>query len=237
MKAYKYIVFDIDDTLLDFGKAYEEAQKIIFDKLGIEYTKEYVSLDEKCGWDAWRESGLDDTESKDVQENYHTYYYDYLRKHYLYLTQALGITINENELVESYIGSISNSKKFVEKKTLDTYSFLSEKYKMVLATNGLDIIQRNRISDFLPYTYKIYISEKIGYIKPSRKFFKYVIEDLACEPYQCLMIGDSITNDIIGAKSVGMDVCFYNIKSKDKPESICIDYEIDGIEKLKQFLL
>lgn len=45
----------------------------------------------------------------------------------------------------------------------------------------------------------------------------------------CLMVGDSITNDMAGAKAVGMNVCFYNVKNKKKSDTVIIDYEIESI--------
>lgn len=90
---YKYIIFGVDDTLLDFGCAFHMAQKAIANKLGIDLSKDYMELDEKTGWRAWKESGLDNTESEEVQQNYHTYYYQYLKNHYLYLIQGLGLNM------------------------------------------------------------------------------------------------------------------------------------------------
>ncbi len=237
MKTYKYVIFDVDDTLLDFGSAFQVAQKDIANKLGIDYSQEYINLDEKCGWKAWKESGLDDTNSSDVQENYHTYYFKYLELHYLYLMQALGMTFNANELVDCYINSISSSKTLMETNTLQVFIELAQHYKLVLATNGIEKIQKERISSFLPYTHRTYISQTIKSIKPSKKFFDYVFQDLGCNPHECLMIGDSISNDILGAKSIGMDVCFYNPKKKGKPNDIMIDYEINNIHALLQILI
>ena len=79
---YKYIIFDVDDTLLSFESAFRTAQKNIAAKLGMEMSKEYLELDERIGWRAWKESGLDNTKSEDVQRNYHTYYYQYLKKYF-----------------------------------------------------------------------------------------------------------------------------------------------------------
>lgn len=234
---YKYIIFDVDDTLIDFGCAFCAAQKNIAIKLGIELSKEYMELDEKTGWKAWKESGLDNTESEDVQRNYHTYYNQYLRNHYLYLTQELGVDACEDELVETYINSISESKALVEPSTMQVYENLAKHFKLALATNGMEKVQMERVSDFLPYTYKTYISETIGCIKPSKQFFEYVIKDLKCNPKECLMVGDSLTNDIIGAKTAGMDVCFYNRKKKDLPKDLLIDYEINSIQELVKILL
>ena len=61
MMGYRYLIFDVDGTLLNFGHAYSCAQKAVAEKLGVAYTPEYVALDEKLSWKGWRESGLVDT--------------------------------------------------------------------------------------------------------------------------------------------------------------------------------
>ena len=237
MPIYKYLIFDVDDTLLDFYPAFSTAQRNIAEKLEIEPSKEYFETDEKCGWKAWEESGLDKTEEKDVQENYHVYYYQYLRRHFEYLSETYEKVCDVQELVDCYLKSISSSKEMKEPDTLSVYVKLSEKYKLVLATNGIERVQKERLSDFLPYTHRLYISEKIGFIKPTEKFYNYIMNDLKCKSEECLMIGDSITNDMAGAKAIGMDVCYYNPKSKRKPENVFVDYEVNSIQDLVHILL
>lgn len=237
MPIYKYLIFDVDDTLLDFYPAFSTAQGNIAEKLGIELSKEYYETDDKCGWRAWEECRLDKTEEKDVQENYHVYYYQYLRKHFEYLLEAYGKVCDVQELVDCYLKSISSSKAIKEPDTLSVYTKLSTKYKLVLATNGIERVQKKRLFDFLPYTYKLYISEAIGFIKPTEDFYNYIMSDLKCRVDECLMIGDSITNDIVGAKSIGMNVCYYNVKGKIKPENLLVDYEVNSINDLVQILL
>ena len=236
MKNYKYLIFDVDDTLLDFDSAFATAQRNIAEKLGIEPSEEYLETDEKCGWKAWEESSLDKTEEKDVQENYHVNYYQYLRKHFEYLLEAYGKVCDVQELVNCYLKSISSSKVMKEPDTLSVYMMLSKRYKPVLATNGIERVQKERLSDFMPYTYRLYISEEIGFIKPTADFYNYIMSDLECRLEECLMIGDSITNDMIGAKAVGMDVCYYNPKGKIKPVNVLVDYEINNIHDLVQIL-
>lgn len=51
------------------------------------------------------------------------------------------------------------------------------------------------------------------------------------------MIGDSISNDMVGAKAIGMDVCYYNAIDKRKPEHVLVDYEIKSIQDLIKILL
>lgn len=234
--SYKYLLFDVDDTLLNYGSAFYTAERAIADYLKVEYTEEYITLSEELGWKAWKEAGLNDTDSKDVQKNYHTYYYQYLRQHYRDLIEAYHASVSVEELVEIYIKSVSSSKVFMEECTLQVYKALSEKYRLVLATNGIDRIQRERIQAFLPYTYKTYISENMNTIKPAEEFFQYIIDDMECDPEECLMVGDSMSNDMVGALDAGMDVCYYNIRNKIIPDGISVNYEIKGIEELLNIL-
>lgn len=237
MTTYQYLIFDVDDTLLDFHAAFKSAQKNIAALLDIEPSNDYMEADEKCGWRAWEESGLGNTDQQDVQEHYHEYYKQYIRKHFEYLLDMYGKANEARELEEVYIKSIAMSKVLKEQDTLDVFAQLSEKYTLVLATNGLERIQKERLSDFLPFTHRLYISEKISLIKPTNAFYRYILSDLNCKADQCLMIGDSIANDIIGAKAIGMNVCYYNASDKKVPDDVLIDYEIRSIHDLVRILL
>lgn len=237
MSKYKYLIFDVDDTLLNFYAAFKSAQTAIAEKLNIEYSKEYMELDEKCGWKAWKESDLDNTNSLDIQKNYHTYYYQYVRNHYIHLLQELQISADVDELIECYLITVTASKVLMEENTLQVYKTLSEHYHLALATNGVNPMQTERVSAFLPFTHKLYVSESMGYIKPTEDFFLHIIQDLSCKPEDCLMIGDSLTNDIRGAAAVGMDTCYYNPRRKEIPDDVNVQYEICRIGELLDILI
>lgn len=237
MLKYKYLIFDVDDTLLNFYVAFKSTQTAIAEKLNIEYSKEYMELDEKCGWKAWKESDLDNTNSLDIQKNYHTYYYRYVKNHYLYLLQELQLSANVDELVDCYLKTVTASKILMEENTLQVYETLSKYYCLALATNGVNPMQTERVSAFLPFTYKTYISENMGCIKPTEDFFLHIIQDLSCKPEECLMVGDSMTNDIRGASAVGMDTCYYNPRRKEIPDDIEVQYEIHEIGELLDILI
>jgi len=236
-KSYQYIIFDVDDTLLDFGAAFYGAQRDLAAVLGMEYSEEYIAAAEKCGYRAWRESGMENTSSPDVQQNYHRYYFDYLKKQCRYLNEEFGSGAEEDKLLGCYLESIAGSAVLMEPDTLDVCRALSERYRLVLATNGMKEMQTCRVKDFLPFVHRLYISEEIGVIKPAREFFDRMLGDLGCRPEECLMVGDSITNDILGAMAVGMDVCWYNHKGRPAPENVHIPEVIHTIGKLAEILL
>jgi len=237
MKAYRYLIFDVDDTLLDFGRAFHGAQRDMSSLLGKEYSEEYIKTAEACGYRAWNECGMGDVSSPEVQRNYHTLYYEYLRRQCRYLCQTFESDISEDALTECYIWSISGSRVPMEQDTLEVYRRLSEKYRMVLATNGMTDIQTARTIDFMSCTHSLFISQSVGAIKPTGEFFGHMLDQLGCKAGECLMIGDSLSGDIAGAKAAGMDACWYNPKKKEMRGGAVPDFEICRICELMDILL
>jgi putative hydrolase of the HAD superfamily len=55
---------------------------------------------------------------------------------------------------------------------------------------------------------KIYISSRIGYAKPDPRAFRYVIEDLKLPEQALLHVGDTLEDDILGAREANiLPVC------------------------------
>jgi FMN phosphatase YigB (HAD superfamily) len=50
------------------------------------------------------------------------------------------------------------------------------------------------------YLKDLFISEKIGFSKPSKEFFKVCIKNSNAKSENSVLIGDSLSADIIGAK-------------------------------------
>jgi HAD superfamily hydrolase (TIGR01509 family) len=53
----------------------------------------------------------------------------------------------------------------------------------------------------------IVMSGDVGARKPDPAIFRYALERLGVEPEHALMVGDSVPNDIAGAKALGMRTC------------------------------
>lgn len=234
--SFKYLIFDVDDTLLNFRLAYSHGQQAVAEALGVGFSPEFAHVDEELGWKYWGEYQLDNTDSPDVQRHYHTYYSAYLQKHFSVLAETFGCSMDVERLIQAYFKAIAASRELMEEDTLAVYSSLSERYQMVVATNGLGQVQRSRIQDFLPVTARVFISEEVGYIKPAREFFDHIVSELRFDPKDCLMVGDSLSNDMKGAKSAGMAVCWYNAKQRPLPEDFSLDYTVESIAGLRQFL-
>lgn len=233
---YDYLIFDVDDTLLNFRAAYSSGQRAVAGYLGVDFSEEFIRIDEELSWKGWSEFGLDETGREDVQRNYHKYYAQYLERHFIGLCQAFGVSACAAELVSCYQNAVAASREMVEQTTLSVYSGLAGSFKNVIATNGIGWMQRARLQGFLPYTHDIFISEEMGVIKPARLFYDILLDRLGCSPERCLMIGDSLSNDIAGAKAAGIPSCWYNRKRRPLPEGTAVDFVIESIEELKAIL-
>ncbi len=76
----------------------------------------------------------------------------------------------------------------------------------VILTNGPSDGQRAKFKTLglSRYIQRIYISEEIGFSKPNRRAFEFVLRDLDAAAPDVLMVGDSIENDIDGAEQAGI---------------------------------
>ena len=67
--------------------------------------------------------------------------------------------------------------------------------------------------------------------KPNKKPFLVALKKLGLKPEQCLMVGDNPTKDIKGGKQMGMKTCLARYGNLWK-EKFKADYEIDSIDEL-----
>ena len=98
-------------------------------------------------------------------------------------------------------------------KTLET---LKEKgYRLFAASNSFGHLQRSRLqhAGILHFFEDTYISMDIGYDKPDIRFYQEALRRCGLEPHEVLMIGDSMTTDVIGAQNAGIDALYFDRKS------------------------
>jgi FMN phosphatase YigB (HAD superfamily) len=62
----------------------------------------------------------------------------------------------------------------------------------------------------LQYFEDTYISMDIGYDKPDLRFYQEALRRSGLSADEVLMIGDSMTTDILGAQAAGIDAIFFD---------------------------
>lgn len=239
--AYKYILFDADDTLLDYGKSSEFALSKTFEDINCNYEDINCNYNECiankfnsiCD-ELWHEFKLDEPLNEYVQINYHDLYYKYSVEKFKTLKALLGIDISEELLSKKYLDSFSKCSFLVENAE-DICKQLSLHYKIFIVTNGLSHIQKLRIgnSKIKSYITDILISEDAGCAKPGRSFFDYSVKKIGVSNLsEMLIVGDSLITDIFGGNEYGIDTCWFNSKGKINKLKIQPKFEIRELNEL-----
>lgn len=119
----------------------------------------------------------------------------------------------------------------------DLLLYLSDKYKIFTASNGVYDMQVNRIkkSNLSKYFTDIFVSDKIGYEKPDKKFFQKIMDLTNFSNDDLIMIGDSIKSDIIGAKNSKIKSIYFNKEDK-KISDENFTYQVKNLSEIKKIL-
>lgn len=85
-------------------------------------------------------------------------------------------------------------------------------YRLFAASNSFGHLQRSRLehAGILHYFEDTYISMDIGYDKPDIRFYQEALRRANLQPSEVLMIGDSMTTDVLGAQAAGIDALFFD---------------------------
>jgi len=116
----------------------------------------------------------------------------------------------------------------------DVLKSLAEKYKVALLSNTMSDQPVLLLSEngFDKYFDLIICSRDLGLRKPNPNIFKYVLEKLEVKPSEAVHVGDSVEEDMIGARD--SDVKGIWIKTPDQPS--WSGYAISSICLLPEFL-
>lgn len=117
--------------------------------------------------------------------------------------------------------------------------YLSGKYILCAVTNGPYEQQQKRLeaASMLSFFDHLFVSEKIGFEKPSKSFFDACFAALpGILPEETMIIGDSITADMVGGLQYGIQTCWFNYHHIQPPKDIAFTYIADTLEDIKCFL-
>ena len=237
-KKYSYLLFDADHTLLNYLADERGAYEDLYVKLGVTISEELLKASRKHSEEAWTDVGLYEVHSPKIQKEYHALYRTHTEEIFARVFAqfpALGVTLSAKQTGLLFLECLQRKGVFMDgaRETLQT---LSKTYAIGIATNGLSAIQRARLCGLEDLVDKVFVSEEMGVIKPLEGFFSYILTDLKITADECLMIGDSLSSDIAGAKAVGMDCCWFNPTGMQNKTPFTPTYEIATLQELIEIL-
>jgi YjjG family noncanonical pyrimidine nucleotidase len=228
-KKYKWLLFDFDNTLVDFTSASKQSLWWTFEEYQIECTNAIYKTYKKINHQVW----TDFEHGKITAEALRP-------KRFSDLFQALNIeNIDPIIFGQRYLTNLIEASTIYD-GVLELLQSLKEAgYIMSIVTNGLKEVQRPRLTklgmtDFFD---SIIVSDEIGNKKPELAFFEYVYQTIPNPPLKSkiLMIGDSINSDIRGGQGFGVTTC-WNAHGQNNETDIIPDFVIQSVLELPNIL-
>lgn len=225
------LLFDVDDTLMDYHQAEMQILRRIFAENGkVPSQAELDDLWEKS-WLYWNLRGLHETWREEIQRDYVRLYRNAVTDYCAYMRRKYDLKQDENALYELF-GRYLGEAVTLYDDVLPVLKMLKGYFVLCAASNALSDCQRPRLRAMGIRFDHIFLSEEMGTIKPAQAFFRKAAQAAGCETAECMMVGDSLSSDIAGAQKAGMKTCWINRAGRALSGEIRPDAVIQNLHQL-----
>ena len=224
----KYVLFDVDDTLLDFGKAESAAIGKTFERIGIPATEELIRRYSEINAQQWARFERGEISRERL-----------LTERFDILFSELGVHNIPSEMAQACYEYLLGIGHYFVDGAEALLEALKDKYELYIVSNGNASVQDRRLKSagIIPYFSDIFISERVGFNKPSAEFFDACFERIpGFERDKAIIVGDRLTSDILGGINAGVKTCWFNPKGEAPDPDIPADYEIKHLGELPALL-
>ncbi|WP_245246003.1 HAD family hydrolase [Nostoc sp. ATCC 53789] len=228
---YKAIIFDLDNTLLNFELCERQAILGALEDCA-------VSLDL---------NGVSETIFLQVFETYNSKYWrqrdifspsEIIERSYRSTLAQLDIQTDQLSKLSQSFWHIFNHSGVMEPDVNEVLTVLAHNYRLAVITNGFVSAQlpRMQAAGIEHFFEEVVVSEAIGFAKPSPEIFHHALSRLNLTPAEVIYVGDSLKHDYAGATQVNIDFCYYNRKNQNLPKEVQPKFMISKLLKLLELL-
>ena len=225
MTNFDILLWDVDGTLLDFAAAEEAAIRALFSEFGIgecsdSMLSEYSMINKKY----WEMLERGERTKKEILVGRFKEFFD---------REGIDSSIS-SDFNDRYQLSLGDTVAYCD-NSYELVSSLKGKIPQYVVSNGTVIAQTKKLerSGFDKLMDGIFLSEDLGYEKPRIEFFDIVMKAIGePEKERVLIVGDSLTSDILGGNTAGIKTCFYNPKELKNNTKAVPDYEVKNLREV-----
>ena len=223
------ILWDVDETLLDFGAAQRAALITLFSEFGLgPCTDAMVDRYDAINHIFWGRLERGEITKPEV-----------LIGRFRQLFSEYGIdpavSVPFNDRYQLCLGDTIVCRD----NCLALLDFLKGKVRQYVASNGTVIAQTKKLdrSGIGRRMDGVFLSEALGAEKPSPAFFEKVFNAIGpVDRSEVMIVGDSLTSDMQGGMNAGIVTCWYDPDGMPIPAGYRIDYVIQSLNELLSIL-
>lgn len=224
---FKIILFDLDETIFDFKKSEAAAVANALKQIGVTPNEKIVKRYSEINESLWKKLEKGEISRHEV-----------LTKRFEILFDELSVDFDSSEMKKIYEKNLSQTGHLID-GAVDLLEKIYQKYNLYIVSNGTLSVQLGRIkcSKIGKYFKELFISEVIGSVKPQKQFFDYCFEripDINLE--ETLIVGDSLSSDILGGNNAGIKTCWFNPNHQINTLGVKVDYEISKLDELLKII-
>ena len=224
---FKTILFDLDETIFDFKKSEAAAVANALKQIGVTPNEKIVKRYSEINESLWKKLEKGEISRHEV-----------LTKRFEILFDELSVDFDSSEMKKIYEKNLSQTGHLID-GAVELLEKIYQKYNLYIVSNGTLSVQLGRIkcSKIGKYFKELFISEVIGSVKPQKQFFDYCFEripDINLE--ETLIVGDSLSSDILGGNNAGIKTCWFNPNHQINTLGVKVDYEVSKLDELLKII-
>ncbi|MDY6367361.1 MAG: YjjG family noncanonical pyrimidine nucleotidase [Clostridia bacterium] len=222
---FKVILFDIDNTLLDFNECAKQSILYACKTTGLKYQPRFINAFHTVNDFLWHQVEDGVLTVKRLHE---------IR--FPTIFSALDVVADGTEFERLFRENMRVAAAPVD-GALDVLSYLKNGYYLAVASNSSYEQQKNRLdtAGMSNFFKNFFVSEKLGASKPDKAFFERILVELPTKnKNEILFVGDSLSADMKGGVDFGIKTCWFN-KNGEKTD-LPVDFIISSLKELKNIL-
>lgn len=221
------LLWDVDGTLLDFLAAEKYGMEKCCREIGVEMDAEMLAVYSGINRAWWEKHERGEVTQQEVFTG---------RMRELFTRYGIAYTDFDrfNERYQQALGEVA----FPLEDSLRLFEALGRHFRQYLVTNGSREAQEAKLrrSGLDRMADGVFISAEVGAQKPTVAFFDFVREKTGYLPEETMIVGDSLTSDMLGGNNAGLCCCWYNPRGAARKDGIRVDYELHSLWELPTLL-
>lgn len=216
-KKYDWLLFDLDNTLLDFSQVSKKAFSDLVNHFDIDHPEAYQAYHpiNAKHWNYFEKQKID---ANGVR---YGRFEEFLKN--------ISSSVNPKQMADKYLDLLIHHSEWIPGAE-EMIQNLAQTHNLAIITNGLKDAQHARLEKhgMKKHFKHIFISEEMGISKPHKAFFEQVHEAIDFPlKEKVLVIGDNPKSDIKGGLEFKYHTCWYDYR-KDKKQRVKAHYKVNN---------